>query len=416
MKINLKLQFFLITGMVLIFCFPVLGQIDGNFRENQKRAFKASTESECQSSLKFCNEVLKVIPNQPVINYLAARLNTLLGNDDKALVFLKEATKLGYTTKLPFNKIHHLTDPAFTNLRKKKEFDEINKTLKKAEKPIHKSQIAFIIREKGLVPEGIAYDPVEKTFYFGSETKFKIIKVDHLGNSTVFVKEKQDELNIVLGIHVDPIRRFLWACSYEKNKQAIFKYSLSSGKLIKKYLLPPDGTGAYFNDLVIHPNGDIFMSDPEGGGIYTIPHSTDKIELFFKDDLLVSPNGITLSKDGREIYVGDTYIGIHKINIKTKSSFLLSHKPDFSIYGIDGLYFADNCLYAVEISMNRITKFLLNEEATHIESCEILERNSPYLYKPTTGVIVEDYFYFIADTGGKAYKQEGVIIMKASLK
>lgn len=407
----------LLLGIIILFSsLPAIGQIDGNFRENQKKAFIASSKSECESSLKFCNEVLKIVPNQPIINYLSARLNALLGNDDIALKLLQKATLLGYTTKLPFNKIHHLNDTAFSFIREKEEFKEIIETLKLAEEPIHKSQIAFTISEKELIPEGIAYDPVEKMFYLGSETKGKIIKVDQYGKVSNFTLERQDGLNILLGLHVDSIRRTLWVCSYEENKQAIFKYSLSSEKLIKKYLLSTDSTGAYFNDLVIHPNGDIYISDPEGGGIYTIPHSTNKIELFFKNDLLVSPNGITLSEDGQNIFVGDTYIGIHKINIKTKSTILLSHEPDFCIYGIDGLYLTENYLYAVEILLNRITRYSLNKVGNHIESCEFFERNGPYLDKPTTGVIVDDYFYFIADTQGKGNKLEGIIIMKAPLK
>ncbi len=415
MKKNFKIQsFILITGLLLVSCLPANGQIDNNFWNNQKKAFAAGSTAECKSSLKFCIGALKVVPNHPVINYLAARLNAQLGNKNIALEQLKKATELGYTTKLPFNKIHQLNDSAFVDLRKEEGFRQIIKALEKSEKPVHNSQIAFILREKDLVPEGITYDPVEKMFYLGSETKNKIVKVDHDGNCADFTRENQDGLTYVLGIHVDPVRRTIWACSYKKNKQAVFKYNLLSGRLIKKYLLPPDDSGKYFNDLVIHSNGDVFLSEPGGHSIYIIPHSSDKLELFFKHKYFIGPNGITLSEDKGVIFVG-TNAGICKIDIKTKSFSFLTHGEDFNTYGIDGLYFADNSLHAVQISINQISKFTLNKNFTHIESCKIFERNSPYLHRPTTGVIVDDYFYFIADTEGKAYKQEGVIVMKTPL-
>ncbi|MCK5147005.1 SMP-30/gluconolactonase/LRE family protein [bacterium] len=410
-----KMELYGIGIIFLSSFYPAIGQIDSNYRENRNKAFVAKTVAECQSSLKFCKEALKVAPNHPLINYLAARLNALLGNEDIAIKYLKKATELGYTTKLPPDRIHHLNDTAFSKLRKEKKFEEIIIALKKVEKPIHNSQIAFTISDKELWPEGITYDPVEKMFYFGSVTKHKIVKVDHFGKSIDFTEEGQDGLNIVVGIHVDPVRRTLWACSVSETKKEIFKYNLSSGKLIKKYSFPPDEKKRYsFNDLVIHPNGDIYISG--GGAIYVIPHDSDKLEWFLRDNLIVLPNGITLSDDGRTIYSADQAIGIYKIDIKTKSFSLLSHSSEFSSIIIDGLYFRNNNLYAVQPILNTISRFTLNKDATYIESREIYERNTAYLVFPTTGVIVGDYFYFIADPEGKSDKPGGIIIMKALIK
>ncbi|MCK5147004.1 SMP-30/gluconolactonase/LRE family protein [bacterium] len=402
------LGFFLFTS----FC-PALGQIDENYRGNVKNAFAASSIEECQSSLKFCSEVLKSVPHHPVINYLIARLNALLGNNKIAIQQLIKATKLGYTTKLLFNPIHHLNDPAFDTFRKENQFKEVLSILKQAEKSIHNAQIAFTINDKTLDPEGITYDPVEKMFYLGSLSKNKIIKVDQHGNSIDFIKEGQDGLKSVYGIHVDPIRRILWACSNSKsNRPEIFKYDLSSGKLIKKYALPVDSNIRQFNDLVIHTNGDIYISGNKS--IYTIPYSSDKLELFLMEKLFAGLNGITLTEDEQTLYVADYLIGVYKVGLKSKSFSLLSNEPGFSLFGIDGLYFKNNILYAVQDAVNTIDRFILNKEGTHVNGCEVFERNSQYLHFPTTGVIVDDYFYFIADTQGKGEK--GIIIMKTSLK
>ncbi|MCK5147001.1 SMP-30/gluconolactonase/LRE family protein [bacterium] len=392
---------------------PAIGQIDSHYRENQKKALAASSVAEYQSSLRFCDKVLIDEPNHPIINYLAARLNTQLGNEDVALEQLILATKSGYTTLLPFDKIHQLNDSAFDAIRGKKEFQDIINLLKQSEKPVHHSEFAFTLPDKDFLPEGIAYDPVEKMFYLGSETKKKIVKVDQQGNCTDFTQKGQTGLDLVLGIHVDPVRRVLWACSYEGNRNGVYKFDLSSGRLIKKYPNPL-ATDTGFNDLVIHSNGDVFISASTSSEIYIIPRSSDTLELFLRDNALISPNGITLSDDGNTIYVADVRVGIYKIDIKTKTCIRLSHESDFYPYGIDGLYYSNNRLYAVQICLNKITRFSLNKNATHLAKCDIIERNGPYLHKPTTGVIVDDYFYFIADTQGKGEK--GIIIMKAPLK
>jgi len=417
MKKNIKLQsVILIIGTLLFLYLPAIGQIDENYWENQKNAFAASSAEEYQSSLKFCNEVLKVVPHHPVINYLAARLNEKLGNGDSAFKYLKKAAQLGYTSKNRWLEIHPMNDPVFSALRKKKEFQEIIEIMNISDKPVHKSQIAFTVKDKELDPEGITYDPVEKMFYLGCTNK--IVRVDHSGKCSVFTREGQQDGCWYNGIHVDPINRTLWACSNDEkgDNVNIFKYDLSSGRLIKKYPAPSDGSRHFFNDLVIHPNGDVYITNTMGGAIFMIPHASDTLQLFLKNKVFSGPNGITVSEDGRMIYT-TTNFGICKINIKTKSVTLLTHEKNFHTYGIDGLYFADNYLYAIQNELlTQVSRFSLNEDATHLESCEIFERNTDDLRAPTTGVIVDDYFYFIADTQGKRSKLEGVVVMKAPLK
>lgn len=393
----------------------LLAQIDENYRENLKNAFAASSADECQSSLKFCNEVLKSVPNHPVINYLTARLNAHLGNDNTALEQLNRATKLGYITQLPYYKVHHLNDPAFIKLRGKIEFKQIIKILEKPVEQIHKSEIAFTINDKELNPEEITYDPIEKMFYLGSIGKHKIIKIDLDGKCTDFIKKGQDGINTVLGIHFDPLRRTLWAVSSPKGKNKIFKYNIKSGKLIKQYPLPtlPEGIKHWFNDLVILPNGDIYISG--GSSIYRIPHSSDKLELFLQNNSFVALNGITSSDDEKTIYVADYLIGLYKVDLETKSFSLLIHEENFNTLGIDGLYYLDKQLFAVQdILIPQISRFSMNKSASHIERCEVFERNSPYLIGPTTGVIVDNFFYFITDPQGKG--KNGIIIMKTPLK
>jgi hypothetical protein len=406
----------LFSGTMLICCLPLLGRIDENYWDNKRSAFVASTTVECRSSLQFCEEVLTVNPTHPVMNYLAARLNEQLGNSDIAFKQLKKAAQLGYTSKVRWPKVHPMNDPAFSALREREQFEEVVDIMNVSDKPVHNSRIAFTVKDKTIRTEGITYDPVEDLFYLGSD--YRIVRVDHSGHSISFTREaEQDRLGVVNGIHVDPIRRTLWACSNDDNNAngEIFKYDLSSGKLIKKYPSPSDGTRHFFNDLVIHPNGDVYITDT--GAIYKIPYESDKLELFLKSKSFLGSNGITLSDDGKVIYATEDIWGICKIDIETKSRALLTHEEEFHTYGIDGLYFADNYLYAIQGELlTQVSRFLLNEDATHLESCEIFEKNSDDLRAPTTGVIVDDYFYYIADTQGKGSKLEGVVVMKAALK
>jgi hypothetical protein len=50
---------------------------------------------------------------------------------------------------------------------------------------------------------------------------------------------------------------------------------------------------------------------------------------------------------------------------------------------------------------------VLSTDASRIERCEILERNTDDLRSPTTGVFVGDEFHFIADAQWKGSKGIG---------
>lgn len=422
----------LYLGLILSLS-SVFGQNFKDYWQKQKMAENAVTAQECKNSLKFCNEILQIAPHHPVVNYLAARLNALLGKNKEALRFLKKATAQGYNNEMLEHKLNLLNstlliDTAFVSLRKTKAFKAIIENIKKFKRPIHKSQVAFIISDQDISPEGITFDPVEKMFYLGSTNKEKIVRIDKDGNTSDFTKEKQDGSGAILGIHIDPKRRILWACSGSNAEgwTGIFKYNLSSGQLIKKYILSEKNERHRFNDLVINQNGDVYITDMGFNAIYMISNQKDTLELFLKSDLFVSPNGITLSDDEAKIYMADWVIGIFQIDIATKKVTLLSHSKTFNTYGVDGLYFADNCLYAIQDGLNRICRFTFDNKRTELEKCDIFETNTPYLDMPTTGVIVEDQFYFLANTQDGSDIQvensmtdkslQGIIIMKTSLK
>ncbi|NJM53949.1 MAG: hypothetical protein HC846_11510 [Blastocatellia bacterium] len=107
---------------------------------------------------------------------------------------------------------------------------------------INRSFIALTIPEKDLLPENVAFDEVEESFYVGSTRKGKIVKVDKNGKISDFTTPRQDGLWQVIGMKVDAKRRILWVCSSmgdnligftrsETSPAGVFKYDLRTGKL-----------------------------------------------------------------------------------------------------------------------------------------------------------------------------------------
>jgi hypothetical protein len=305
------------------------------------------------------------------------------------------------------------TDSDFNPLRNAVTFQEIIKRIKEKTQPLNNSQIAFSIPEKDLIPEGIAYDPVEGSFYLGSIQKCKIIKIDNKKSISDFTKPRQDGLVLVLGMRVDSKRRYLWAVTsygfYKANipeellgTTGVFKYDLQTKKLLKKYMLPQE-ENHMLNDLTIDSNGDVYVTDWRIPAIYMISVDKDNIEKFI--DLPRRPNGIDFSSDWTKLFIAGDGIGVLELSTKTFSE--LKHPINMFLSG-DGLYYYRNSLIAIQNGgLRKVTRFYLNEDQDEIVRSQALEAYHPLFNLPTTGVILGNHFYYIANSQIREYDNEG---------
>ena len=276
-----------------------------------------------------------------------------------------------------------------------------------------KGQIAFKINEPDLIPEGIAHDSKTKDFYVGSTYKRKIVRIDKNGKVSDFTAEAQDGLRSVLGMRVDAKRRILWAVSEHAGGTVpfkgmtkdclgcsdVFKYDLKTGKLLKKYSLSNQPNPHFLNDLTINKQGDVFLTDTITGEIYFISYKNDKLEPIHTFEKNTYPNGVDLSSDGKRLFVG-LEGNIAVINLENKKSFNLKMPDGVKVGSIDGLYFHRNSLIVVHPfeEGRKIVRYYLNENQDAVTRTETIEANHKLFLQPTTGAIVENNFYYIANS------------------
>jgi hypothetical protein len=72
-----------------------------------------------------------------------------------------------------------------------------------------------------------------------------------------------------------------------------------------------------------------------------------------------------------------------------------------SLAGIDGLYWYKGDLVGVQYGTGayRVMRWRLSPDSRAVTSSEVLEYRTDLVDFPTTGAIVDDDFYFIANTG-----------------
>lgn len=288
------------------------------------------------------------------------------------------------------------------------------------------SRVAFKIADSELIPEGIAYDPRARIFFVGSTYKRKIVSVDERGVVRDFTGEAQDGLLGALGMKVDARRRLLWVISSNAGGtmpgkglgrdclgcSAVFKYDLRTGRLIKKYELSNKPSVHFLNDLTINSRGDAFITDTVTGDIYLISRKRDELELFVSLGQQAYPNGIDVSDDGKHLFVAANG-GIRVVNSHDKTSRILKLPDGVSPVVIDGLYFYKGGLIAIQpfADQRKVVRYSLDERANAVTTVEVIEPEHTLFNQPTTGVIVGQDFYYIANSQlqlfRRMYKPDG---------
>ena len=94
-------------------------------------------------------------------------------------------------------------------------------------------------------------------------------------------------------------------------------------------------------------------------------------------------------------------LGVICVDLRDRSTQEVIPGKDTTLAGIDGLYWYKGGLLGVQYGTGsyRVARWALSADGLRVASTEILEYRSPLVSFPTTGAIVGQNFYFIANTG-----------------
>ncbi len=211
-------------------------------------------------------------------------------------------------------------------------------------KPRTPVQINFT--EPNLFPEGLAFDPLHNWFFVSSAAHGDIGIVTFDGTYKPFITD--ETLTGTTGLKVDKARKRLWVCNVENG---IGAYSLNTGTRLfftdLAALLP--GEPVFINDVALDPEGNAYVTNSFSPVIYKVTRE-GKASVFFQNaalalapgefgfngiqydergfllvaflnqlikiqvrntasysfvqlDAMISPDGLLLSKDGKQLIV-----------------------------------------------------------------------------------------------------------------
>jgi len=331
------------------------------------------------------------LPDRGAALYFLALAKQHLHESREALELLKECLALreGFD---PSN------SPSFMEFRDNKEFTALVANVHRDFPVVAQAREAFRTSEKDLIPEGLAYDEQRSVFYLSSLHRRKVVQIARDGAPTDFVPAERFSLLPVLGIRVNSSDGTVWADSFAEAGETELLHFDGTGKLLGRYK-PQHSAKHGFNDLVVRRNGEVLTTDSLAGSILRFEPASATFTTLPVHRALFYPNGIALASDDHWLYVADG-LGVLRIDLFTGESRDVDPGPRNTLAGIDGLYWHNGSLVAVQngIGSPRIAAFRLAPDGLRVTRTIVLENRTSFTVLPTTGAIRGDDFFFISNS------------------
>lgn len=341
----------------------------------------------------------------PALWFFLARYDALAGDAKSCAAALEKVDELG-TGFLPvrnagFEKVWN--DPSFQKMLAKLE----------AKLPrLDYAPAAFELNDKGLLPEGIAYDAPSNTFFVGSIAEHKIVRIDATREVSDFAGGAIG-LDAVLGVAVDAPRRHLFAVSTsfvsepakKPWRNAIVEFDLVTGQLLHRFDVP---AAQQLNDVAVAPGGRVYTTDSRTGAVFEISERAPP-RVVLPAGRVRGPNGLAVSPDAHRLYVAHA-TGITVVDLTSGEARPLAAPAGENIAAIDGLYQWQGMLIGVENVTNpgRVIAMTLANDGLSIDRVRtLLSHHHAALDEPTTGAIAPDGFYLLARTGLSHLRDDG---------
>lgn len=228
----------------------------------------------------------------------------------------------------------------------------------------------YVLSSEVSVPEGVAFDPVDRAFYASALIGASITRVDADGTESLL--REPDNRAQVAGIKVDPQARRLWACvrGVDGVDNRVWVFDLDSGEQVLEFLLgalSPDGS---CNDLVLDDAGIAYVTDPANPFLYRLDGDSGEGEVLATDPLFqdvtgigLGLNGIAVAPDGNSLVVAKFFPpSLLRVSLPDADSIAPIALSGDPLPTPDGLVELEGDIYAVADAA--VARVRLNGDAT----------------------------------------------------
>ena len=394
----------ILTGLFFLPGYFALAQGYQHFYNEAKKALDEKRYPEFYTLIKKANELH---PYHQTILWYAGVAAALNDKPDESIVFLKKAINI--------NTGYNLDDPNLNTIRALPAFQQLVQLKEKLSQEVIHSDTGYVIQDRQLHLESVAFDPTDKTLYGGSIYKRKIIKVNGDGAVSDLTQPEQYGIGSIFGLKVDVKKRILWACSsaipemqhYDSTlASGLFQFDIKAGTLVKAYRPLDTLRNHIFGDLGLDSKGIPYVSDSKNNVIYKYDPDRGELRPYFSSKEFWSIQGLCFSDDDNRLYIADYVKGIFMLDIKTMKLSNVQAQYDLSLKGTDGILFYKNSLITIQngVQPNRVVRHFLGASGDSFTRYEYIDNAHPAFGEPTIGCLSKYTLYYVANSQWSVYE------------
>ena len=252
-----------------------------------------------------------------------------------------------------------------------------------------------------LLLEGIAHDG--RRLYLGAIAGRSILTLDRAGRPSMLLSEP---MLGVFGLASDAGRNRLWAATAllgTPGRSELVQIDTLARRVVDRYPAPPGNPKAHFGDVLLAPNGDVYVSDSIGGAVLRLRAGAKSLETVVPAGTLKSPQGMVIQ--GGRLILANYGTGLHQVDLATGA---LTAIDGANVRGVDGLLAWKGDLIAIQngASTPRVIRIALPTGKPPM--ADILYEGG-VLIEPSLGTIVGNRLLFIGRSQWGEADANGVV-------
>jgi sugar lactone lactonase YvrE len=230
----------------------------------------------------------------------------------------------------------------------------------------------YEIPGEGTFPEGIAVHEASGTFFVTGAGSGAIYRIDlETGEATTLLEPGHRNPFATIGLAIDEEHR-LWAAGGRSGE--ILRFDDLDAAPVggpTTVITTPAAEATFLNDLVVAPDGDVYVTDSNRPTLFRVPAGTDEAETFvdftgtaFEYQEGINANGIEITEEGQHLIVVQMNTGrLFRIDVDTQDVTEIELEGD-PLTGGDGLVLDGRTLYVVQNGPDQVAVVTLSEDLT----------------------------------------------------
>ncbi len=354
---------------------------------------------------------------------------------DKAVTLAREDRKSeAYTVLIEMQNAGYAydlrSDERFSRIADTEVWGYILDNLDRNRQPFGEGTLAFTLPREDLLLESMTYDANRRQLLVGSAREGTVYAVGEGGTlAPVAVADAENGMWAVFDLVADASRGVLWVASTavphfkrykaetDLGRAGVFRFDLKTGKFLKSYLSPVvPGQPFFLSSIALGKDGEVYVADGVNRAIYQV--RDDQFRRVLHAPMLSSISALTVSTDGKRLYMADPERGVLGITLADGKPFDVRVPEKLSLEGISALEVVDNDLLVVQSGMNpaRVMRLALSPEGNTVVGVRPIAASNPQFGKIGTTALDGTTLYLIANEQKDNYDRFGLIRNKDRLE